>query len=76
MRADEKHVRILVLIFVSLASLFLAIFSVYLTDILGFAFVSPVKSFFVLFCGLIGFAAGAVVFWRVAGLLTLEEVES
>ena len=75
-RVDGKHVRILVLILSSLASLFLAISGVYLIANFRFGFDPHVKSLMVLFFSLFGFAVGVFVFWGVVDLLTLGEVES
>lgn len=72
MRINVKHVRILVLIFSSLAAPAFAIFGMYVTWNWTLVSERYMRSFMVVVVGIFCFAIGVLLFWR---LVALEEAK-
>jgi predicted PurR-regulated permease PerM len=73
MENDTNYGRILLLVFSGLTPIILAMLGMYLTWNLVSAFEHIVRSFVVLAVGILGFALGVLLFWRLAESLSLQE---
>jgi hypothetical protein len=73
MQRDLKHEKILALIFSSLTTLAFAILGIYASWNCPITLEIHIKSYVSLAVGIIGFAAGVLVFWRSAKFLSIKE---